>query len=178
MTSSGWAESAAALGAASSGWAESAAVLSMTLSISNKEAEMRIWKKNQTIEELNRWMDETMSSALGIEIIDMTDRELVGKMPVDARTRQPFGLLHGGASCALAETLGSVASHLCLTSENSKAVGLTLAATHLRSATSGVVYGHARPVRLGRKIHAWDIEIVDETGALVCKVQFTTMIKE
>jgi len=100
-------------------------------------------------------------------------------MPVDHRTRQPFGILHGGASVVLAETLGSVASYLCLTDPvKQRAVGLEINANHLRPVSEGWVYGKVTAVHLGRKTHLWDIKITNEGGKLVCVSRITVMIVE
>jgi 1,4-dihydroxy-2-naphthoyl-CoA hydrolase len=100
-------------------------------------------------------------------------------MPVDERTRQPFGILHGGASCVLAESLGSVASVLVLSSvEKFVPVGTEINASHLKSVQSGWVYGKVTPIRLGRRLHVWDIRITDEAGNMVCISRLTVMIVE
>ena len=137
---------------------------------------MTIWMKEVTLAQLNEQYIVNLGTCMGIEITALGDEEIVGRMPVDERTKQPFGLLHGGASCVLAESLGSIASHLCLAEGKDLAVGVTLMANHLRSVSSGHVVGRARPVRIGRKIHVWDIEISDDRNQLVCKVQFTAMV--
>ena len=137
---------------------------------------MTIWIRKVTPAQLNEQYTANLGAHLGIEIIALNDQEIVGRMPVDHRTRQPFGILHGGASCALAETLGSIASYLCLADERDQAVGVSLTANHLRSVSDGYIVGRARPVRIGQKIHVWDIEMSDENDQLVCKVQFTAAV--
>jgi len=101
---------------------------------------------------------------------------LRGTLPVDARTKQPFGLLHGGASVLLAETLGSLAANLCLDPAESLAVGLDINANHLRAVTSGTVTGTARPLHLGRTTQVWEIRIEDERGKLVCISRLTLAV--
>ncbi len=136
-----------------------------------------IWKQSFTIDTLNTISQRTLVENLGIEFTDFGDDFLTAKMPVDDRTVQPMRLLHGGASAALAETLGSVASVLCLEDTNqAMPVGVELNANHLRSATKGYVYGTTRPFRLGRNLHVWGIEIVDEDGKLICVSRLTIAI--
>ena len=128
------------------------------------------------LEELNASGSNSLVSHLGIEIIELGDDYLRGTMPVDARTRQPFGLLHGGASVVLAETLGSLAGNLCLDSAQSIAVGLEISANHIRSVTGGVVTGTARPLHIGRNTQVWDIRIHDPAERLVCVSRLTLAV--
>ncbi len=138
-----------------------------------------IWKIVPTLEALNATTPDTMVGNLGIEFVEIGDDFLVAKMPVDNRTVQPFRILHGGASVALAETLGSVAALLCLESAKSQAVGLEINANHLSSAREGsVVFGTVRAVRVGRTVHVWAIDIKDEKGKLVCTSRITIAIVE
>jgi 1,4-dihydroxy-2-naphthoyl-CoA hydrolase len=137
-----------------------------------------IWKVPPTLDALNSIGQNSLSDTLGIQFTDFGDDFLMASMPVDHRTVQPFRILHGGASVALAETLGSVASVLSL-SDMSKyqAVGLEINANHLSSAREGTtVYGTVRPIRIGRTVHVWGIEIHDEKGKLVCTSRITVMI--
>lgn len=114
---------------------------------------------------------------MGIEFVEKGEDFLRAKMPVDHRTKQPFGLLHGGASVVLAETLGSIASVLCLDEPmKQKAVGLEINANHLRAVTEGWVYGTARAIHIGRRTHVWDIQITDENQKLVCVSRLTVAI--
>ena len=99
-------------------------------------------------------------------------------MPVDERTRQPYGILHGGASCLLAETVGSHASSLCIDMEKQYCVGLEINANHIRSVSEGFVYGTAKPMHLGRSTHVWEIMIRNEEGKTVCISRLTMMVKE
>ena len=116
-----------------------------------------------------------MIEALGIELTELGDDFLRGRMPVDARTLQPFGLLHGGASVALAETLGSMAGNLCLEADR-RAVGLEINANHLRAVTEGHVTGTARPLHLGRSTQVWEIRIEDALGRLTCISRLTLAV--
>ncbi|MEY4905847.1 MAG: hypothetical protein RLZZ292_3662 [Bacteroidota bacterium] len=139
---------------------------------------MAIWKSAFDLESLNAINGkETIGGYIGIEFTEFGDDYLIAKMPVDHRTRQPMGLLHGGASVVLAETLGSVASVLCLEDWTKKAaVGLEINANHLSSARNGWVYGTVKPIRVGRTVHVWNIEIRDEKGKMICISRLTTSI--
>lgn len=119
---------------------------------------------------------DTMGSHLGMEYCGIGDNFLQMKMPVDERTRQPYGLLHGGASCALAETVGSVASFLVIDSSKYLSVGLEINANHIRSVTKGWIFATAKPLHLGRTTHVWDIQITDEKQKLVCVSRLTVAI--
>ena len=136
---------------------------------------MRIWKKELPVDVPNAWRD-TMVSHLGIIVTEIGDDYLRGTMPVDARTRQPYGLLHGGASVALAETLGSLGAMMCADAATQLAVGLDINANHVRGVTSGVVTGTARPIHLGRTTQVWEIRIEDERARLVCISRLTVAI--
>jgi 1,4-dihydroxy-2-naphthoyl-CoA hydrolase len=116
----------------------------------------------------------TLMGVLGIELVEQGDDFLRGRMPVDARTHQPYGLLHGGASVALAETLGSFAGGLCV--EDARVVGIEINANHLRAVTEGWVIGTARPLHLGRSTQVWEIRIEDEDGRLVCVSRLTLVV--
>lgn len=139
-----------------------------------------IWFKNDSLEDLKKNVSHPhMGTFLGIELLERGDNFLKARMPVDDRTRQPFGILHGGASCVLAETLGSYASFLCIDSSKYRSVGLEINANHIKSATKGFVVGIATPIHLGRKTHIWDIKITDEaTDALVCVSRLTVAVLE
>ncbi len=116
---------------------------------------------------------------LGIEVTEIGPDFITAKMPVDHRTKQPLGLLHGGASVLLAESLGSFASFLCI-EDTSKymSVGVEINANHLRSVSDGYVWGTARPVRIGRLIQVWNIEIVDDQERLICTSRLTIAVVE
>jgi len=120
----------------------------------------------------------TMVEHLGIEITEIGDDFLRARMPVDHRTHQPAGLLHGGASVALAETLGSIGAHLCVDPGRFAVVGLEINANHIRGVTSGWVIGTARPLHRGRTTHVWEIRIEDGAGKLVCISRLTLAILE
>jgi len=137
-----------------------------------------IWNPNKglTLEYLHTLSKGTMAEHLGIEFVKIGDDHLVARMPVDHRTKQPFGLLHGGASVALAETLGSVAAALVIDHTISFPVGLEINANHIRSATSGYVYGTARPFHTGNTTQVWEIKITDEEERLVCVSRITVAI--
>ena len=138
---------------------------------------MKIWfDKNVTLESLSSFGKGTMSEHLGIEWVDLGDDFFKAKMPVDHRTNQPYGLLHGGASCVLAETLGSVASYLVIDSSQFYCVGIEINANHIRSATNGFVYGVCSPLHLGSSTHVWDIRITNEEDKLVCISRLTVAI--
>ena len=135
--------------------------------------DMPIWKKPTDRTYLENTLNKnTLGETLGIEIIEVGENYIEGKMPVDHRTQQPFGLLHGGASVALAETLASVAGFLSL-SEGKNLVGVEINANHLRAVSSGFVTGRATPIRLGRSLQIWEIKIVDEKDRLVCVSRMT-----
>ena len=119
----------------------------------------------------------TAVERLGIEFLEVGDARLVARMPVDARTKQPAGILHGGASVVLAETLGSCAAALCL-APGRHAVGLDINANHVRAVREGWVIGTCTPVHVGRSTHVWAIELRDEAGRLVCVSRITMAILE
>jgi 1,4-dihydroxy-2-naphthoyl-CoA hydrolase len=113
---------------------------------------------------------------LGIEFTEIGEDFIRGTMPVDARTHQPFGLLHGGASVALAETLGSMGANMCVDSSRYLCVGQEINANHLKSVRSGRVTGTARPLHVGKRSQVWSIDIVDDSGALVCVSRLTVAV--
>ncbi|GAA4296166.1 hotdog fold thioesterase [Nibribacter koreensis] len=129
-----------------------------------------------SLEQLNAWNKNTMGEHIGIEYTEIGDDYLVGKMPVDHRTHQPMGLLHGGASVALAETLGSVGATMFLDLEKQYCVGLEINANHIKSARNGYVYGKATAVHIGRKTQVWEIRITTESGDLVCISRITMAV--
>ena len=133
---------------------------------------MPIWKKPTTLEVLTQTSANTAVSHLGIEFVEVGDDFLRARVPVDERTRQPFGLLHGGVSVVLAETLGSVGAYHA-SPEGHRGVGLDINANHLRAATSGWVTGTARPVHIGRTTQVWAIEMVNDAGELTCVSRIT-----
>jgi 1,4-dihydroxy-2-naphthoyl-CoA hydrolase len=120
---------------------------------------------------------ENMISHLGIEILKNEPGLVEARMPVDKRTIQPFGLLHGGASAVLAETLGSIGAHEAVKAEGGVAVGLELNINHLKSATTDFVYGVGEPIHLGRSTQVWDVKIRDHAGCLIAIARLTVMVK-
>jgi 1,4-dihydroxy-2-naphthoyl-CoA hydrolase len=134
-----------------------------------------IWKQAATVEILTRIHDNTTVRHLGIEFLEVGADFIRARVPVDPRTRQPYGILHGGVSVVLAETLGSCgAAFAC--APGSKAVGLDINANHLRSTTTGWVTGTARPLHIGRSTHVWQIELVDDQGRMTCISRLTMAI--
>ncbi len=137
-----------------------------------------IWKQPVTVEGLNQILNNTLPEHLGIEIIEVGDDYLKAKMPVDNRTVQPFRILHGGATGVLAETLGSIGATFCLEDMTKQyAVGLEINANHLRSEKEGgYVIGTTRPIKIGRRVHVWQIDIEGSNGKLVCRSRLTVSI--
>lgn len=136
-----------------------------------------IWKTKFTINDLNGSDSESLLTNLGIEFTEFGDQHLSASMPVDKRTIQPYGILHGGASATLAETVGSVASRLCLDPDkNLVPVGIELNISHLKSVTKGKVTAIANPIRLGKSLHVWNIDIKNEEGKAISSARLTTMI--
>lgn len=129
-----------------------------------------------SLEEINIFNKGCMVSHIGIEYTEIGENFLCGKMPVDERTKQPLGLLHGGANVTLAETLGSMAAHLCLDSSKQYAVGLEINANHLKSVTSGYVYGIAKAIHVGKKTHVWEIKITNKEEELCCISRLTMAV--
>jgi 1,4-dihydroxy-2-naphthoyl-CoA hydrolase len=134
-----------------------------------------IWRRLQTLETLNTLGAGTMARPLGIVFTEIGEDFIRGTMPVDDRTRQPLGLLHGGASVALAETLGSTGANLCV-DDSRLCLGQEINANHVRSARTGTVTGTARPLHIGGRSQVWGIDIVDEAGALVCISRLTMAV--
>ncbi|HEX5648429.1 MAG TPA: hotdog fold thioesterase [Steroidobacteraceae bacterium] len=141
---------------------------------------MSIWFRPITLEDARRTFGDggDLAHHLGIELTAIGTDFLSGSMPVDERTRQPFGLLHGGASVALAETLGSMAANFCVDTTKVYCVGQEINANHVRSARSGHVTGTARPIHLGSRSQVWDIRIEDEGGRLTCVSRLTMSVIE
>ncbi|MCE7985448.1 MAG: hotdog fold thioesterase [Caldilinea sp. CFX5] len=137
---------------------------------------MSIWFVEPSLERVNAMSKGTMVEHLGIEITAIGEDFLTAKMPVDQRTVQPYGLLHGGASVALAETLGSIAALLCVNQAEKVCVGLEINANHVRSARSGSVIGTARPLHVGGTTQVWQTQIVDDQERLVCVSRMTLAV--
>ena len=134
---------------------------------------MPIWKIKTTLDELTERSKNTMIDHLGIEYLEIGDDFLKARMPVDRRTRQTAGILHGGASVALAETLGSIAARLCLDGDNKTIVGLDINANHIRPVQSGWVTGITTPIHVGKTTQVWEIRIFNEQEKLVCISRLT-----
>ena len=137
---------------------------------------MSIWRSLRTIEELNGNREGTLIANLGILFTEIGADFVRGTMPVDTRTVQPYGLLHGGASVALAETLGSMGASMCVDAAEFQVVGQEINANHVRAARNGLVTGTARAVHLGGRTHVWTIDIVDEAQKLVCISRITMAV--
>jgi 1,4-dihydroxy-2-naphthoyl-CoA hydrolase len=134
-----------------------------------------IWRETPTLEQLNR-PSPTLVTHIGIAFTEIGDDFLKAKMPVDHRTHQPFGLLHGGASVALAETMGSTGAFLCIDPRTHSAVGLEINANHIRGVRAGWVRGLAKPIHRGKTTHIWEIRITDDAEKLVCISRLTMAI--
>ena len=137
---------------------------------------MSLWKQPPDLARINGWSANTMMETLGIRITAIGDDWLQGTMSVDQRTHQPYGLLHGGASVTLAETLGSTAAMLTLDPEQELAVGLDINANHIRGVRSGTVTGTAKSLHIGRATQVWEVRIENEEGALVCISRITMAV--
>jgi 1,4-dihydroxy-2-naphthoyl-CoA hydrolase len=135
-----------------------------------------IWTRRPSIEELDALTRGSLPEHIGIRFVEVGDDFIRATMPVDARTRQPYGLLHGGASVALAETLGSVAGHCCMRPGATGVVGLEINANHVRGVRDGLVTGTARPVHAGGSTQVWEIRIENEAGQLVCVSRLTLSV--
>ena len=133
-------------------------------------------EKQEKLKRINDSIQNTMTSTIGIEITDIGDDFICGKMPVDERTTQPFGLLHGGASAALAETLGSIGGGIKVYSNNETVVGIEINANHLKSVRDGWVYGKTTPIQICKKIQVWNIEITNEDDDLICVSRLTLAV--
>jgi len=134
------------------------------------------WFTKFTPEQLNDRPTNHMGAFLGIKFTEVADDALTATMPVDERTHQPAGILHGGASVVLAETLGSVASYMCIDPQKYQAVGLEVNANHLRPVKSGLVTGICKPLHIGAKTHVWEIKIYDDKGKMNCISRLTVAI--
>ncbi|TWR83919.1 hotdog fold thioesterase [Pseudomonas saxonica] len=137
---------------------------------------MSMWTRPPDLAHLNAMRKNTICDVLDITFDAYDDESITASMVVDHRTHQPFGLLHGGASVVLAETLGSMASYLCIDSQKFYCVGLEVNANHLRGVRSGRVSAVARPIHMGRTTHVWDIRLTDESGKLNCISRLTIAV--
>lgn len=136
---------------------------------------MSIWHQPYEIADLQPAI-ECLPNHIGIEFLEIGADYLRARMPVDGRTRQPFGILHGGASVALAETLGSTAAMMVIDRTRQRCVGQEINANHVRPVAAGYVIGTARPVHMGRRSHVWDVRITDEQERLVCISRITMFV--
>ncbi len=134
-----------------------------------------IWTEPYTADKLN-FFTSNMAKFIGIEFTEIGADYIKARMPVDERTKQPYGILHGGASVALAETLGSTGAHLVIDRKKYRCVGQEISANHIRPITGGWVIGTARPVHIGRRSQVWDIRIADEQDRLVCISRLTMFV--
>jgi 1,4-dihydroxy-2-naphthoyl-CoA hydrolase len=136
-----------------------------------------IWFKDYSIDYLQGLRNANMGEHIGLDLVEVGDDFLKGRMPVDHRTTQPFGILHGGASCVLSETLGSVAAWMTIDPEKYRAVGLEINANHIRAVTEGSVIGICSPMHIGRRTQVWQTDIIEEaTGKRVCISRLTVAI--
>ncbi|MBX2971083.1 MAG: hotdog fold thioesterase [Cyclobacteriaceae bacterium] len=137
---------------------------------------MSLFHPNVTLEILNKMSANTMVEHLGIVFTAIGDDYIQATMPVDHRTHQPYGLLHGGASVALAETLGSVAAHCCIDTSIQYCVGLDINANHVRGIKQGTVTGTTKPIHIGKRTHVWEIRITNEQNELICISRITMAV--
>jgi 1,4-dihydroxy-2-naphthoyl-CoA hydrolase len=135
-----------------------------------------VFDKDKMLQLCNNWCKDTLMETLEIEYIDAGEDFLTAKMPVNPRVHQPMGLLHGGATVALAESVGSAASFLFINTEKQEVRGIEISANHLRAKREGTVFCTARIIHKGRSIHLWEIKITDEEGKLVSLCKLTNMI--
>ena len=133
-------------------------------------------KKINSLLLVNEALHDTLASSIGLEITEFTTSRVCGKIPVDNRTKQPFGLLHGGASVSLAETLGSMAGNMHVDSDLEMVVGIEINANHLKSVSSGWVHGMAQPIKIGKKIQVWKIKILNDDNDLICVSRLTLAV--
>ncbi|MEX2475269.1 hotdog fold thioesterase [Marinobacter sp.] len=137
---------------------------------------MAIWTQTPNLEQMMKASQNTAVHHLGIEYLEVGEDFVKGRMPVDERTVQPFGILHGGASVLLAETLGSMAANCCLKDPNTVAVGLDINANHIRPAMKGWVYGTAKAMHIGSATQVWEIRLENEDGKITCISRLTMAV--
>ena len=135
-----------------------------------------MFPKELTLDRLNAVNENTLASHIGIEFTEIGSDFLVARMPVDKRTTQPYNILHGGASLVLSETLGSQAAAVLLDLARQYPVGLEINANHIKSISSGYVYGRVSPIHIGRSTHVWETRITDEESSLICISKLTVAI--
>ncbi len=142
---------------------------------------MKIWSQDYTLDDLNKFrgiQPDNINKHLGIVFTEVGDDTLTATMPVDHRSVQPFGILHGGASCVLAETLGSVAAWMCIDNEKQRAVGLEIHAHHLRPVSEGKVTGVCKSLHRGKTMHLWQIDTYTDEGKMNCTVRLSVAIRD
>lgn len=137
-----------------------------------------IWHRQPCLSAIKKMCENTIDNYLGIEIIDVGDNFLSGRIPVNSNTAQPFGIIHGGANIVLAESLGSIASAHVINSETEICFGQEVNASHVRPVSSGFVTGTASPIHLGKRSHIWQIELKNDENKLSCFVKLTMAIKK
>jgi 1,4-dihydroxy-2-naphthoyl-CoA hydrolase len=137
---------------------------------------MSIWFKSYLLSDLQLIIKNTLAETLGIDLTEITDNSLKCKMLINNNTMQPMRFLHGGASTALAETLGSMASNLVVDNNKYVCMGLEINANHIRPVSSGYVYAEAKPIHLGKNTHIWSVEIYNDKGKLACISRLTTAV--
>lgn len=141
---------------------------------------MSIWFRQYTLDELNNargLLKDHINKHLGITYTEIGDDYLKGTMPVDERTKQPFGILHGGASCVLAESLGSVAAWMCIDPAQYRAFGVEINASHLRAIGAGYVTGLCKPMRIGRSMQVWQIDLFNEDEKMTCTTRLSVAVR-
>lgn len=139
---------------------------------------MSIWFKKSSVEDMNKFGENTMVSHLDIKITQINDDSLVGVMPVSDKVKQPYGIVHGGANCVLAETLGSIAANMTLDYKKSHAVGLSITTNHIKAVRNGVVKGVAKAVHLGGKTQVWEIKTYNDSEQLTSTTNLTMAVIE
>ena len=132
--------------------------------------------KEKLLEKMSKLNQNTMATSIGLELTDIGNDYVCGKIPIDKRTIQPFGFLHGGASVALAETIGSLAGQMQVDPEREIVLGIEINANHIKSVKTGWVYGKASPIKIGKKIHVWEIQITDVEKKMVCVSRLTLAV--
>lgn len=137
---------------------------------------MAIWKHPADLATINGWAAQDMTGRMGMEYTEKGDDFLRARIPVDERSTQVYGLWHGGASCVVAEAMGSVGCALSIDPETEYCVGVEINASHLRSATQGYVHAEARPLRIGRRMHVWEIRLWNDNDKLMCVARLATSV--
>jgi|SRR5665213_1971822 len=138
---------------------------------------MGIWKRFLTPSEINDFNKGTMQETLGLAFIEVGEDYLVAELPVDSRTKQPYGILHGGASVVLAESLGSMASNMLYETADQECLGIEISANHIKAVRDGKVIGRVSPIHLGKTLHVWEIRISTPEGALICVSRLTVLVR-